>query len=161
MSKIILNELGDTLVILPDLSEMCISVANEVLRPTGEHAQCGNNLYCVPISETHNAICCARCLLRFPIPKTIDTFEKLREWCSIQIVLGERKLRRNLGDRLIDLRDATMEVKRKKETEDMVRKIAEEAEKRRSTNQGVIGDFDFRGDKDVSPEFPDGLGDEL
>ena len=129
---IVLSEYGETLVIESRDDEK-IPLSGAYI---GTLKQGNYFVYAVPISETYYILSVAGKIGKIgkPIPVTIDTFEKLREWCSIQIVLEERKLCRNLGDRLIDLRDATMEVKRKKETEDIARKIAKEAERRRSTN---------------------------
>lgn len=44
----------------------------------GDHAACGSRLALVPISATHRAIACGRCMLRVPIPLEVATYADLR-----------------------------------------------------------------------------------
>ena len=51
----------------------------------GQHNFCAGLIRIRPISRTHRVIFCKRCNLRIVIPREVDTYAKLRQWCAEKI----------------------------------------------------------------------------
>lgn len=52
----------------------------------GFHGFCGGKIILHGVSLTHNVIICATCLLRLSIPKEINAYSKLRQFCADTII---------------------------------------------------------------------------
>jgi len=81
---IIVNELGEGIMEYfhkepGGCEDRDIRPGNKVSEVIGKHQFCGGHIVNHPITERQNALCCATCNLRIIIPKTIDTFSKLRK----------------------------------------------------------------------------------
>ncbi len=95
MRPIILNRFGDTLLEYPKSPVFCgpISEADheadheadekkKISTCVGIHAVCGSWIDFNEISDTHNALCCRSCNLRFVYPNRVKTFGDLRKYCT-------------------------------------------------------------------------------
>ena len=45
----------------------------------GKHEVCGGEVHITPISHSHDAIICHKCILRIVLPASVNTFGKLKE----------------------------------------------------------------------------------
>jgi hypothetical protein len=85
MKPIILNELGETLLDYFYPENRTPEDRKFAGSAVGVHEFCKGFVDLQEISKTHNAICCRFCHMRIAIPKEVDTFGKLRQWCADEI----------------------------------------------------------------------------
>ena len=91
---IVLNEAGDTLVSGRDV----LSEATPLFYRTGfrfakigEHGLRRHDIILLELSGC-NVIICQEAVLRVEIPKSVDTYGKLRQWCKARIQRQELQL---------------------------------------------------------------------
>lgn len=78
LPPIILTEFGDALEPYPGRTW-----ETKLVDILGSHCQHAGDVRLIKTSSTtHNVIVCPHCYFRFLIPKEINTFAKLHEWCA-------------------------------------------------------------------------------
>lgn len=92
MEPIVLTELGETLVFQglwfdenTVLRSHTLTTRGYDRHNIGIHEICGGFCDLRPISKTHKAIICRVCGKIVKIPKKVDTYGKLRQWCAQEI----------------------------------------------------------------------------
>lgn len=101
MDPIVLTEFGEMLRPHPGVDESGITERTVLIcwgevkcgeDAVGIHDVCNGAIQLRMVSATHNALCCNLCNLRIVIPREVDNYGKLRQWCEKRILEAEREI---------------------------------------------------------------------
>lgn len=76
MEPITLNEAGEQLITIDDMSEESTLTSFNV----GRHLVCGGTMRIFEVSKTHNTLVCPECFFRILLPKGVKTYRDLRAY---------------------------------------------------------------------------------
>lgn len=71
--------------IIPGHDDSSLSLESHI----GIHELCRGFVHCIFISKTHKALHCKNCGFRIEMPKEINTYGKLRQWCADRMILED------------------------------------------------------------------------
>ena len=85
MRTIKITRLGETLLPYPGSDKF--DEDGKLSTCIGLHAVCKGFVDAFPISESHNVLLCRHCGLRVPIPRTVETYKQLNEYCRRHLLM--------------------------------------------------------------------------